>query len=248
MTVVRDIVACDSRWSIDRTDDNDVWTFAIYVDHAEFEKIVLFRHKVLFVFAGCGVEIQAWKDWISNEIKEDRPTPNNLAVCIINAVTGELIFEHGQVVSDDVIKITGSGASFAYSCYEDNSCAVTAIDSAKSKDCFSGGSVKYFDIGNQVNMLSVDNIRIDLVSDLIAKEGMVVYKNHHDLEKCNASLKSSPVPVSLAAANDSEVEVAVSKIVAGKANARAPFNSGNHVWHQDKLKELDDAIDFIRSM
>ena len=70
----------------------------------------------------------------------------------------------------------------------------------------------------------------------------------HDLEKCNALVKSTPIPVSLAVANDPDVANAVSSVLSGKANARAPFNSENHVWNPDKLKALDDAIDLIRCM
>lgn len=247
VTVVRNIIACDSRWSIDRSHDGDVWKFAIYVDDAQFGKIAVLDKKAAFIFAGCGIEIQAWKDWIAGGATASRPEPNELAVCIVNATSGDLIFEHGQIVSNDAIKIAGSGASFAYSCYEDNSCAVKAITSAKNKDCFSGGSVKYLDVANGINEVSDDSIRIEQVSELIAREGMVVLKNHHDLERCNGS-KAEPVPVLLAAANDPEIAAAVSSIIAGKASARAPFNSEKHVWTKDKLNALDDAIEMIRSM
>jgi hypothetical protein len=222
-------LASDSRWSIDRSD------FLIFVDDTGCEKII-FENNVACMFAGNGRLIDIWKEWILNPNRGEKPPVEieNVAVviCMVSAVSNKLIFEHGQGIQIEDARFAGTGAIHAYSCWFTNRNAEQAVISAIKSDCYSGGTVKYFDCKSKINNLK-NSANIDQVHSELAIRGSVMYKNN---ENRFISIKD-------AASNDPSVANVLSDLQSGAIAANAPCDAMYNKWPEEKIKELHYVLD-----
>lgn len=221
-------VACDSRWSIHK----DELAFIIYVDDTGFEKIATLNNTV-FIFAGNGNVIQSWKNWITAENKPETPGTTGIALCILDCDENKVVFEHNQAISQQDVKLAGSGSEFAYKCWAVNQCAPTAVDTAKNEDPLSGGSTKVFEMKTQSGNANFScNTSIYDVQAAIGVRGMVIYKQDF----------ARVISVQEAAANDEAVKSVLDDVSANKVFACAPFKGMNEPWPQEKVDELHNVL------
>lgn len=228
-------VASDSRWSIDGQ------RFIVWVDDSGFDKIVIAIGHA-FVFAGDARLIQEWKDWIANPDRFDVPKPpvqfpdgdRAIALCIVDESGTKIVFEYGQDIVQDGLRLAGTGSIHALSCWKVNKDPCKAIATASQTDVFSGGEVKFFDAkngsSNLNNFATLDEMHRDLLS-----RGTVMYKQS----------PSQTIPIKDAAKNDPEVRALVQGVESGAISASAPCDSMHNRWPQNKIEELHEALSKI---
>ena len=88
------VLATDSRWS------QQQGRWLVYVDDTAFQKIEV-SHDTAFMFAGRGIAIQRWKDWIREGGPEASiPEFDGLCLCAVRMPTKEVrICENLPIVS-----------------------------------------------------------------------------------------------------------------------------------------------------
>lgn len=225
-------LASDSRWSY-RIDDHVAITKVIaYVDDTGYDKIAR-DEDTGYIFAGPGVVIDAWRQWVQSPIQALIKRPDvstDFAICMTDLATGEILMEHGQKVSDTLCRTAGTGAHPAYECWKQNFDAKTAVESAKKKDISSGGEVKFLQ-GCGANNLSAD-VPFAQIQQHFLQRGMVMY----------IATSQKAVPAAEAAVSDPRVASLISKIQSGQASAEAPSGLDPVVWTPADEARLDEAI------
>lgn len=227
------VVASDSRWSY-TIKDGEALRAVVYVDDTGFDKMV-FGEGACAVFAGRSNLIDHWKDWIrsKNKVVLRRPmTEDNFSMCVVNAATGALIFEHGQKIVDDHYRFAGTGAKHAHTCWINNRDAIKAVRSAAVNDQYSGGEVKYFNIKSQDHNVSAAGM-YQAINDAVIERGIVMYPTY----------EGKTVPIQDAAKTDPSISTLVRNIKTGDAIAEAPSGRDTVVWTDTDLKRLDDSLE-----
>lgn len=228
------ILASDSRWS------QRYGNFIVYVDDTGFDKIELIDSSV-FVFAGKGLQIQNWKNWIrSNPTDIDsRPSVDYISICIVDRQTKAVTFHKGQnIVLEDGL-FAGTGSQFAYPCWTTNRNAVRSVNTAASFDPATGGEVKFINLMTGLHNLNqpygsaVTDIRF--VDQAIITRGMVM--------KITVN-QPTPAPFKLkdAAASNDELAEVVRKLDSGELSADAPCDGANSVWTDEEVSDLNLAL------
>lgn len=142
-------LATDSRWS------QRYGRWLTYVDDASFHKIEI-AQTAAFMFAGRGVLIQQWKDWIrSGAAQAQLPGFDGLCVCAVDIETREIKICEGLPIVQDGGAFGGSGASYAYTCWATNRDAMRSVETAKALDPATGGETRYFDLRTKQHNLHV---------------------------------------------------------------------------------------------
>jgi len=225
--------ATDSRWSFEK--DN----FVIFIDDVGFEKIVSANGHA-FTFAGNGVLIQGWKDWIEQRIGAKYPPVDpcvqgqpTVAVCIVEMQTRDVKESWGAAITSPEAIFAGSGAKRAKACWDVNKDSQRAVESAKSGDVFSGGSTKHLAFACGTNNVK-EVARIEDVCSAMVTRGMVMYKNDGNV-----------IPVQKAAANDPQVAEAVGMLRAGVAAPTAPCDSMLGSWTTEEKRQLHTVLHSI---
>lgn len=227
-------ITSDSRWSI-QLDRDEI----LFVDNAPFEKMVE-RDSFALVMAGDSQLIYEWKQWAKTGITQPRPNvtrideyyvQRHISICFIIKPVLVLFDNEVSTFVTPKARFSGSGARHAKSCWEKRNCAKQAIISAKEKDYFTGGSVKYVDLTSPDNNLSVDDMTVMQLHDLITKEGTVM----------NTVTKKS-IPVK----KYKNQEQIIADTQANKLVASAPTGSAESPWSDQQEKALDMSIDFLR--
>lgn len=224
-------MATDSRWSIDSS------AFVLYIDDTGFDKICTAKGHA-FMFAGNGKLIEQWKNWIAQSSSLPRPPiiQDNavISVCVANIETALVRFERGQEISLPLARFAGSGARFAHDCWQVNNDAKLAVNSAKQKDWFSGGTVAFFDFGsgqhNLLNSISMKEVKTQLLG------GFVMYKFINS---------GQPIPALEAAERDPEVKALLDKVTEGKISVNAPCESMYTPWTESEINEFNAVLDDI---
>jgi hypothetical protein len=221
-------LASDSRWSINSPE------FVLFIDDTGFDKI--FSHSnIVMMFAGDGMLIQLWKDWLVKPNIQSIPPVSNgdssIAICMVNTDTSTLLFGYGQNIYTGTAWFAGSGSIHAADCWKVNKNPCLAIESAKKADILSGGTVKYFDYANKVSNLE-NRANIADVHKEIINRGLVMYKID----------SSTAVPINEAAKNDSKVRDLVQAIQAGSVTASAPCDAMYNEWPSEKIAELHGVL------
>jgi hypothetical protein len=227
------LIATDSRWSIS-------WSkWVVYVDDVRFEKIERYLTSA-FMFAGQGLKIQEWKNWIRSAPQDDTsmPTCDGLSVCIVDTARNVVTFSERQDIVKDGAYFAGSGSRFAYVCWDRNRNAQKSVETAKTVDIFTGGEVKFLDAkSGQHNLYhGTVNVTIDMVGKAIETRGMVM--------EIAAGTPQSGIPFKLSelAANDKEMKELQAKIANGELHPEAPCDGMYSEWSDDQTKRLKTAL------
>lgn len=222
------LLTSDSRWSIDT--DHAVY----YVDDTGFDKIEAVN-EFAFLFAGASNVINEWKVFLRGDQSGDRPPLQGIALLIVEISSGKSVYSYQQDISLDERKASfaGSGARFAYLCWNSNSCARRAVSSAKNADVYSGGEVKFLELGTGDHNL---NNCTDLteMSKIFLEKGMVRYAPNEE-----------PIPVKDAAANDARVKELCNKIANGSLPLSAPCDGMYNLPSEDDERSLDHALELV---
>jgi hypothetical protein len=238
------LMATDSRWSIEYGD------WLLYLDDTGYEKMLVRNGKVL-MFAGYGRVIQLWKDWINSDPPDPSgmPAHKGMSVCMVDGATRTVDFDAEQDIVANGVYCAGSGSRSAYSCWSANRDAHRAVETAKSKDIFSGGEVKFYNFkngsNNLVNNYPTAGITIKMVDQAILSRGSVMKTNTNSTS--GASLPFPKVANAKAAddaANDdkSAVEEIREKIAAGELSANAPCDGMHNDWTEENKAKFQKAL------
>ena len=216
------LMTTDSRWSC------QYGQWFIFIDDARFEKIERYKNAV-FMFAGNGQKIQAWKTWIRSApiSDDDQPDCESMCVCIADQVSKAVLFQDRQ----DIVKhggyFAGSGSMHAYRCWAENRDARQAVESAKTFDYSSGGDVKYLEFAtgdNNLFTLTTRDVHISDVNIAIATRGNVMEI------ALNNQVPSPPFKLSDMAANDVRLKEVQGRIASGEISPTAPCDGMYSEW------------------
>lgn len=216
------IMATESRWSY------TIPGYAvIYVDDTEFDKILV-THNLAFMFAGNLERIIEWKHWGLNGSILNMPSPEGIAICIAKKSTKQVIFERVDHILDEA-RFSGSGYRGALSCWSVNRDVKLAVETAKSKDYLSGGTVKYYDFNSdQHNLLEIEDYN-SIVKGIQERSTVMKFQNINKFTKIEDC-------------NDPVILDAVRKLSNGQASLEAPCESAKKSWSDAEIKELRDAL------
>lgn len=226
----------DSRWSC------EYGNFLIYIDDSRFEKIERYKNAV-FMFAGNGQKVQAWKTWIRSSPVDasGQPDCDLMCVCIADATTNQVLFSERQDIIRDGGYFAGSGSWHAYSCWSEHKDPCKAVETAKSKDVSSGGDVKFVDFLNGTHNLfsPTKDVHIDDVSRAMAARGNVMNI------AVNTQVTTPPFKLAEAAANDPALRDIQGKIANGEISPTAPCDGMFSEWNADQKSKLNTVLSGI---
>lgn len=226
------VVATDSRWSY------RYGNYLIYLDDTGFEKIEVVENAA-FMFAGRGDRVQEWKHWLRTNptSPEHQPTETKgMSVCVVSKMTGTVIMSVGDYHVHEVSHFAGSGRDHARGCWIKNRDALKCVETAKSKDIYSGGEVKYFSVrDSKHNLYPSAPVTIQMVNNALHTRGLVMSIN-------DTTATPSAVPFKMAAANDTGLEEFGKKIANGEISPSAPFDGMDRDWTATEKKGFDDAL------
>lgn len=224
------LMTTDSRWSVRHGD------YLIFIDDARFEKIERYEDAV-FMFAGNGQKIQAWKTWIRSRPADQSGMPpcEQMCVCIARFSTRDVLFAERQDIVRNGGHFAGSGSRFAFECWERNACARQAVESAKQFDYLSGGDVKFVDFtSGEHNLFSLANdVQIGDVGKALAIRGNVM-----KIAVNSTSVAQPPFKLADLAANDADLQDVQARIASGDVSPTAPCDGMYSEWtdaHKSKL-------------
>lgn len=228
------MMSSDSRWSCQHG------KYLIYIDDARFEKIEKYQNSV-FMFAGDGTKIQAWKDWIRASPKSNAGMPDceKICICIADKSKNSVLFMERQDIVKDGGYFAGSGSIYAYQCWDLNKDPLKAVESAKIFDVSSGGDVKFFEFASENHNLfspTREDVRIEDVSKAMATRGNVM-----EITVNNAT-NSPPFKLADMAANDASLLDAQNKIKSGQLSPTAPCDGMYSEWTDGQREKLNSAL------
>ncbi|NMM15367.1 MAG: hypothetical protein HHJ17_17760 [Rhodoferax sp.] len=228
------MMSSDSRWSC------QFGKYLIYIDDARFEKIEKYQNSV-FMFAGDGTKIQAWKDWIRTSPKSNVGIPDceKICICIADQAKNSVLFMERQDIVKDGGYFAGSGSRYAYQCWGQNKDPLKAVETAKVFDVSSGGDVKFFEFGSgKHNLFSPigKDVRIEDVSKAMATRGNVMEIT------VNSATNSPPFKLADMAANDASLLDVQNKITSGQLSPTAPCDGMYSEWTAGQLDKLNSAL------
>lgn len=232
------MLSTDSRWS----SDNGDWI--AYVDDTGYDKLA-FTPQVGFLFAGDMPPIDAWKTYVSRGMKKsERPAPptvwipgTRVTIIQVALADGRIMFKSHNFANTSFGAATralfaGTGAEAAKICWDEKKCARTAVETAATKDCRSGGKVVYLDRKTREHNI-VNSATSVSVQDQLKDRGYFMSV-------------TQPVPVLLKdAANDPSNPAAqafAKAVMSGAAPLTAPFPGMDEPWAPEKFGELDAAL------
>lgn len=220
-------LATDARWSL------SLGYALLYVDDTGFEKID-FTDRIAYMFAGDSDVIAKWKNWIRSpgSSVRTRPALGRIAICMVDIGSGEVVFDRGQLIVKGNTRFAGTGATPAHQCWSENGCAKKAVETAKSADVYSGGTVKFFETLTKTHNLAQDSA-YEQVIECFKQRGKYML-----LQQPNGN----GVSASAAASNDAEIKDMADKIASGQVTLTAPCPSIENDWTNDEVSALDAAL------
>jgi len=233
-------MATDSRWSV----PYGPWIF--YLDDTGYEKILRYRGHSL-MFAGDGTKIQEYKNWIrSNPVDASgMPPQKGMSVCMIHDESGAVAFRKHQDIDSESVLCAGSGSYWAFGCWKENRCSKQAVETAKSRDQYSGGEMKFVDFATSATNLmpavgQVD-MHIDQVTSNILKRGIAM--KVQSLQTGVPNLNFPKVGTPLSSISEVEARAAAAKLAAaGQLSATAPCNGMHNDWSAEDKEQFKQAL------
>jgi hypothetical protein len=233
------VMATDSRWSI------EYGSWLLYLDDTGYEKIERLNGMAL-MFAGHGPKIEEYKIWIHSSPKDfsSMPDVKGMSVCMVHESSNIVEFQKHQDIEANNVFCAGSGARPAYSCWLTNKCSQRAVESAKLKDHYSGGEVKYVNfVTSETNITKFypqAQLTIGVISANIIQRGISM--------KIHATPKGTPdLPFPKAgmdSANDDEAprEKMAALVASGELSATAPCDGMHSDWSEDDKGNFKRAL------
>jgi len=229
------MVATDSRWS------QRLGRWLVYVDDTGFHKIEV-TSTAVFMFAGLGLRIEEWKRWLRSSPAPSAATMpgfEGICICAVDRKTGEVkICEKMPIIRQEA-SFGGSGARFAYSCWDINKDACRSVDTAKGFDPATGGSTMHYSLTSGATNLSANShvFSAQTISDVdkeLLSRGIVM----------DISQTSNPVPFAFSqlAANNEEVKELQTKIASGELSAEAPSSEMHSEWTDHEKSRVTKAL------
>ncbi|AKA17312.1 hypothetical protein ABDZ38_00475 [Aeromonas caviae] len=178
------VVASDSRWST-KLDDYGFYNHIAFVDDTGFGKLSIRGNHVLCL-AGDGKLIEQWKQWWKAPVlyREHPPVVSDAGAVVIYAInraTNQLEFglqlscahldpdtRHIQAV------FSGSGETAALSNWQSAKCAKTAVEQAKLRDVFTGGTVRFVNLSTDEMDIEDELDSLDAVLNQLQERGYVM--------------------------------------------------------------------------
>jgi hypothetical protein len=237
------VVAADTRWS---TLTSSNWM--IYIDEPNYPKLVIKEiggDKYGFLFAGDGVAIQNWKNWLSSNQTTARPSALSMAICIVDLMQRKHIYHEGQeYLAVDALSITGSGALHALTCWMTNKCAKKAINSASMRDIHTGNYVQFYEMGtSEHNLPEQNNMTIDDVRKTMAIRGYIMNK---EIGKDSIIAISSIDSINSISANDvEEIKNIRNGLLHANISPTAPCIGVYNTRSEEQENALDNALSSI---
>lgn len=230
------VVAADVRWSTLATDTK----WMIYLDEPNYSKLVL-KNNLAFLFAGDGLAIQAWKDWLKIAPIAARPSANNMAISIIDLGKSELVYHENQNhVTGEIFTASGTGSFFALSCWTTNKCAKKAIASASIYDIHTSNYVQFYEIKTKVHNLPDENhMTINDVCRTMAVKGFVMNK---ELGKDSAFALSAISSNGLSPEDLAQIETLKNGLANAQIAPTAPCDEIFSVRTEEQEIALDQAL------
>jgi hypothetical protein len=228
-------VACDSRWTWDLRPHGVQQQ--VVLDDSGYEKMVT-AHGCVAMFAGNSVIIEQWKQAFATASDKSKTVDwgnlpvNGMAISMVKIGTGQIVFEFGHEISLPQASFAGSGSYAAASCWQQNQCAKTAVETAKGSDMHTGGTVRYMQVldgvGNLVNDMPFSN----LVPQFLQRGKFMANIN-------------SPVTFTDVAANDEELQKAMLAAVAQGKGPTAPCDAVFNEWPEAEKRKLVSAMEAL---
>lgn len=224
------VLASDSRWSA-RTPSKSAF---IYVDDTGFDRLALTEAGDLAgMFAGDLKIISDWKKWFCGQDSRVTlsPSPDGTNICLVDTNTRDVVYEYKQDVSGPNHRFTGTGSYHAHECWQQNGCAIRAVETAMSIDMASGGTVRFFKIATkELNFSNETDAGVVLKG--IAEKGMVMYTN----------VKNDAVPIREAAMNDTEIQDVIKNAIGGVLQVSAPCVGAIGPWPAEEKEKLKSVL------
>lgn len=226
-------VASDSRWSVP-------WgNKVVYVDDANFNKIELHKD-IAFVFAGNGLKVQEWKNWIRTAPTSaiGMPDCDGMSVCMVHVEENRVMFAERQDIVKDGGFFAGSGSRFAFMCWTDNRNAPKSVETAKRFDPYTGGEVKYLHFSTKDHNLHIHptaEATIQSVAEAICTRGHVM-----NIAADNGT--NVPFKLTELAANDAEARALQAKLASGALSPEAPCDGMYDQWTDEQKGKLVTAL------
>ncbi|ELY4571755.1 hypothetical protein SM001_003602 [Cronobacter sakazakii] len=240
-------VTSDSRWSCDLDSfDPGYEGHILYVDDTGFGKLAI-RDDTVMVLAGNGILIEQWKRWLTREVlsfDEEMPAlciPGQMpfSIYLIEMSSNTVLFDEGHkhtifnLEANEVLAaFSGSGSMHAADNWIGTVCARTAIDYAKTKDHYTGGTVRYVDFASKKCDLETNLTTIQEVVNLMLERGYIM-----------DTKKPGSAPVSISA---QEVAHVRQLLASGALMPSAPVGKGAKEWDEKSKAKFIKAIEHIR--
>lgn len=153
-TNVRDsssgILASDSRWTWEvQLPNGNLHTS--FLDDTGYEKLL--RGKgFIFMFAGDAYIIEQWKkpikeqSYTASQVDWANLPVNGMAISVVQEGTGTVAYEFNHDIPLGVASFAGTGSYAAAKCWITNQCAKRAVETAKTTDQHTGGTVRYHNV------------------------------------------------------------------------------------------------------
>ena len=198
------------------------------------------------MFAGRGLLIQEWKNWIRSNPVDDsnQPAVEGISLSGFNISSKTLRYTEGMSITHENSIFAGTGARHAVICWKNNRVATKAVETAKIMDPASGGSVKYFDFATGNSNLAVMNMFSPSTIEEIDKELAVkgIYMDVTTRQNGAPPFALSQVAASDASANTNEsmadMQELKRKLASGELSASAPCDAMYSEWSANSKKEL----------
>lgn len=227
-------LASDSRWTWDLRPHGH--TYQLLLDDAGYEKIISAKSSV-FMFAGDALVIDAWKQAIKvssdtgAQVAWSNLPINGMAISIVNMPSGSIRYEFGHEIDMESASFAGTGSYGAAGCWLINKCAKKAVESAKSTDPHTGGTVRYQNFLTGENNLVPDGDLNDLIPQFLTRSIVMTANTTH-------SEKFSEV-----AANDDELRQVLYEARAQGSGPKAPCDAVFNVWPSAEKAKLVAAME-----
>ena len=247
-TNVRDsfkgVLASDSRWTWSAVVDGQ--QIQTHLDDTGYEKIIA-AHSHVFMFAGDAVVIDEWKKAIkSASYTASQPQWGNLpvngmAISVVQSPSGDVLFESGHDITVSGISFAGTGSYAAARCWRQNLCAVKAVESAKSSDKFTGGTVRFKNVLTDEGNLVMDSDLDSLAKQFFGSATMTL----NNVTQTNVF--GDVVQANNVAANDEALRKALRESFAAGQGPTAPCDAVFHVWPSEEKAKLVQAMEKVFS-
>lgn len=233
--ISKGLLSTDSRWSKDNGE------YVVYIDNTGYDKIV-YDNRIAILFAGDLDLVDVWKKWFHKGKPDPRPKLlDDVSLIIVSLETGMPVFKSEYTLTsgnEETIQAVygGTGGVYAKNCWEVNSCAITAVNTAIKEDLLSGGEVVYLNRNNLSNNIK-NSCKIFHVNTQLKETGTIMNMKTKQKESIQNFMNSS---------NSSSAQALVEEVISGNAKLSAPFVGKGQPWSNEKIAELDNVLERFR--